>query len=126
MPRQIQPDLLLWPPLFFKNCEQSMGVRVKDTQRLMKMAKATVAPKLLKNFPTRPPMNTTGRKMTKSDMVVAITARAISLVAEEAAVRASTLSSSMCRKMFSLITTASSITMPMANIRPNMVMLLSV
>ncbi len=103
-----------------------MGVSVNETQRLMKMAKATVAPKLLKNLPTRPPMNTTGMKITNSDKVVAVTARAISLVAEEAALRASTLSSSMWRKMFSLITTASSITMPMARIKPSMVMLLSV
>ena len=39
---------------------------------------------------------------------------------------ASMPSSSMCRKMFSWTTTASSITMPMARIRPSIVMLLSV
>jgi len=74
---------------------------VNEMHRLMKMAKATVAPKLLKNRPTRPPMKTTGRKITNSDMVVAITARKISLVAVEAASRAGRPYSSMCRKMFS-------------------------
>lgn len=103
-----------------------MGVMVNETHRLIKMANATVAPKLLKNSPTRPLMNTTGRKITNSDMVVAITARAISRVAVEAASRAGRPYSSMCRKMFSWITTASSITMPMARISPSMVMLFSV
>ena len=103
-----------------------MGVMVNETNQLIRMAKATVAPKLLKNRPTRPPMNTTGRKITSSDSVVADTARAISRVAVDAASRADQPCSSMCRKMFSLITTASSITMPMARIRPSIVMLFSV
>ena len=58
--------------------------------------------------------------------VVAETARAISRVAEAAAFIGGRPFSSMWRKMFSLITTASSMTMPMARIRANIVMLLSV
>ena len=103
-----------------------MGVMVNDTHQLMKIANATVPPKLLKNLPIRPPMNTTGRKITNSDRVVAVTARAISRVPEAAASLAGRPYSSMWRKMFSLITTASSITMPIARIRPSIVMLFSV
>ena len=99
---------------------------VKDTNQLIAIAKATVAPKLLKNRPIRPPMNTIGMKITSSESVVADTASAISRVADEAASRAETPCSSMWRKMFSLITTASSITIPIARISPSIVMLLSV
>ena len=119
---------MLCPRSFFsfRNREQSIGVSVNETNQLIRIEKATVAPKLLKNRPMRPPMNTTGMKITSSDRVVADTASAISLVADEAASRAETPSSSMCRKMFSLITTASSITMPIARISASIVMLLSV
>ena len=103
-----------------------MGVSVNETHQLMKIANATVAPKLLKNLPIRPPMNTTGRKITKSDIVVAVTARAISRVPLAAASRAGRPYSSMWRKMFSLMTTASSITMPIARTRASIVMLSSV
>ncbi len=103
-----------------------MGVSVNDTNRLITMAKATVRPKLLKKRPTMPPMKATGRKITTSERLVAMTARAISLVPLRAAAMASSPCSSMCRKMFSCTTTASSITMPMARIRASMVMLLSV
>ncbi len=106
--------------------EQSIGVSVNETHQLMKMAKATVPPKLLKNLPIRPPMNTTGRKITNSDIVVAVTARAISRVPWAAASRAGRPCSSMWRKTFSLITTASSITMPIASTKASMVMLSSV
>jgi hypothetical protein len=49
------------------------------------IATATVSPKLWKKRPTRPAMNATGRKMMTSDSVVAMTARAISAVASDAA-----------------------------------------
>ena len=103
-----------------------MGVIVNEMNQLMAMANATVPPKLLKNRPTIPPMKITGMKITSSESVVADTASAISLVAAPAASRAVELCSSMCRKMFSLITTASSITIPIARISPSIVMLFSV
>ena len=71
-------------------------------------------------------MKAIGRKITISDRLVASTASAISRVPFRAASIPSMPSSSMCRKMFSCTTTASSITMPMARIRPSIVMLLSV
>ena len=83
-------------------------------------------PKLWKKRPTRPAMKATGRKMTTSDSVVAMTARLISLVAPAAARIGDSPFSSMWRKMFSSTTTASSMTMPMASTSPSMVMLLSV
>lgn len=105
---------------------QSMGVSVNEVNKLMPTANATVMPKLLKKRPIMPPMKATGRKITTSDKLVAITARAISFVPWRAALTASRPSSSMRRKMFSCTTTASSMTMPMARINPSMVMLLSV
>ena len=44
------------------------------------MAKVAVSPKEFQNLPTSPPMKATGRKMTTRESVVAVTARAISLV----------------------------------------------
>ena len=49
------------------------------------MANAIVRPKLWKNRPTCPSMKATGRKMTTSDSVVAMTASAISAVPPDAA-----------------------------------------
>src|SRR4029079_1297870 len=65
-----------------RNLAQSMGVIVNEMNMLIKIENATTKPKLEKNRPTRPPMNTIGKKMTNSDSVVATTANAISLVAE--------------------------------------------
>ena len=90
------------------------------------IATATVSPKLWKKRPTRPAMNATGRKMMTSESVVAMTARAISAVASEAARRGGVPSSSTWRKMFSSTTTASSITMPTASTRASIVTLFSV
>ncbi len=109
-----------------RNRLQSIGVSVNETNRLIATAKATVRPKLEKNRPTMPPMKAIGRKMTISERLVARTARAISFVPTRAAVMASMPSSSMCRKMFSWTTTASSMTMPMARISPSIVMLFRV
>jgi hypothetical protein len=102
-----------------------MGVIVNETNMLMRIAKPTVKPNELKNRPMRPCMKATGIKITSSDTVVATTAEAISEVAERAASIAERPNSSMCRKMFSCTTTASSITMPMARIKPSIVMLFS-
>ena len=99
---------------------------MNETKRLITTAKATVRPKLEKNRPTIPPMKAIGTKMTTSDRLVASTARAISRVPCRAADMPSIPSSSMCRKMFSWTTTASSITMPIARISPSIVILLSV
>ena len=62
-----------------------------------------------------PPMKATGRKTAMSDSVVATTARPISFVAATAAIIGASRLSSMCRKMFSRTTMASSITMPTAS-----------
>ena len=70
-------------------------------------------------------MKASGRKMTTSDSVVAITARAISRVPMMAAVMPSSPRSSMVRWTFSSTTIASSITMPTAKTRPSMVKLFS-
>src|SRR3954453_24017463 len=109
-----------------RNREQSIGVSVKLTIMLIRMATAVVTPKLKKNRPTRPLMNAIGRKMTTSENVVARTARAISFVARKAASQAVYPFSSIHRKMFSWTTTASSMTMPTASTRASMVMLLIV
>ncbi len=57
-------------------------------------------------------MNETGRKMTTSDSVVAMTARPMSAVALRAASIGCIFFSSMKRKMFSSTTMASSMTTP--------------
>ncbi len=80
----------------------------------------------MKNRPTIPPMKAIGTKMTISERLVASTGSAISRVPTRDASMPSIPSSSMCRKMFSWTTTASSMTMPIARISPSIVMLLSV
>ena len=80
----------------------------------MATAKAIVSANDLKNWPTMPVMKPTGRKTARIVKVVAITARPISAVPRRAAVIASS-PCSMCRKMFSRTTTASSIRMPMTS-----------
>ena len=79
------------------------------------IATAAVTPKLWKKRPTLPSMNATGRKITTSDSVVAMTASAISRVPRDAACTGVSPFSSMWRKMFSSTTTASSMTMPTAS-----------
>ena len=71
-------------------------------------------------------MNATGRKITTSESVVAMTARPISRVALAAASRGVMPRSSTKRKMFSSTTMASSITMPVASDSASIVMLFSV
>ncbi len=68
----------------------------------------------------------TGRKTAMSERVVAMTARPISFVAATAAIIGVSFFSSMCRKMFSRTTIASSITIPTASARASSVMVLSV
>ena len=74
----------------------------------------------------RPFMKASGRKMTTSESVVAMTASAISRVAKLAARFPSQPFSSIVRWMFSSTTMASSITMPTAKTRPSMVKLFNV
>jgi hypothetical protein len=69
----------------FSHFDASIGVRVKLTNSEMAMAKAMVRPKLFRKRPTMPPMKATGRNTARSEMVVASTARPISLVASMAA-----------------------------------------
>ena len=71
-------------------------------------------------------MNDTGTKMTTSDSVVAMTARAMSAVAARAASNGRIFFSSTKRKMFSRTTMASSMTMPTISTSASMVTLLSV
>src|SRR5262245_35438339 len=97
---------------------------VNEMNMLISTENPTTHPTHDKNRPTCPPMNAIGPKMTTSDNVVATTASAISCVALNAASHALSPFSSMCRKMFSCTTTASSTTMPTARIRPIMVKLL--
>ena len=99
---------------------------MNETSSETAIANATVTPKLRKKRPMMPAMNATGRKMTISDRVVAMTASEISRVAVPAADIGVSPRSSTWRKMFSSITTASSITMPTASTRPSIVMLFKV
>src|SRR5262245_21068891 len=62
-----------------------IGVSVKLTSSETAIAKAMVRATLLKNLPAMLGINATGRKITISERVVAITARPISLVAAIAA-----------------------------------------
>ena len=66
-----------------------------------------------------------GTKIITSESVVAITAKAISLVPSMAAKNGGLCNSSICRKMFSSTTMASSMTIPTASVRASRVMLLS-
>jgi hypothetical protein len=103
-----------------------MGVRVNATSSDTMIANVAVRPKEFQNFPTRPPMKATGRKITTSEIVVAVTAREISLVPEMAASKGVCPSSSVCRKMFSRTMMASSITIPVDSESPSIVRLFSV
>jgi hypothetical protein len=71
-------------------------------------------------------MNATGRKITTSETVVAVTASEISFVPVMAASKGGRRSSSVCRKMFSSTMMASSMTMPVESDSPSMVKLLRV
>src|SRR5207244_8529394 len=115
----------VWPASHGRSSmEQSAGVSVKDTNMENKIAAADTTPKLNRYCPIVPVMNTTGRKITTSESVVAITARPISLVAFPAASRGDTPFSSTYRKIFSSTTMASSMTIPVASESASNVMLL--
>src|ERR1035438_9575512 len=77
--------------------EQSMGVRVNETSRETAMAKAEVKPKELMKRPTMPPLKPTGEKTASRVLVVAMTARPISLVPRSAASNGGMFFSSMKR-----------------------------
>ena len=67
--------------------DASIGVSVKETIRLMAIAAAEVNPNDDMNRPMIPPRKPTGRNTASSDIVVAMTARPISLVPSTAARR---------------------------------------
>ena len=94
--------------------DDSIGSSVKATSSDIATAKAMVSANCLKNWPTMPVMNPTGRNTARIVKVVAITARPISAVPSRAACIGS-LPISMWRKMFSRTTTASSMRMPMTS-----------
>ena len=76
--------------------EDSIGSSVKAMSSDIATAKAMVRANDLKNWPTMPVMNPTGRNTARMVKVVAITARPISDVPTRAAVTGSA-PSSMCR-----------------------------
>jgi hypothetical protein len=90
------------------------------------MATAAVIPNWYKNLPEIDDMKETGRKITTSENVVAITASPISAVASFAARIAVIFFSSTNRKMFSRTTIASSITTPTIKTNASIVTLFSV
>src|SRR6476659_2442359 len=85
------------------------------------MATAAVIPNWYKNRPEMEDMNDTGRKITTSENVVAMTARPMSAVASFAARIAVMRFSSTKRKIFSSTTIASSITTPTISTNASMV-----
>ena len=68
---------------------ESMGVRVKEMRSEISTAAATVRPNCLRKRPTMPPVVAIGPNTATRVKVVAVTARPISAVAREAAVRRS-------------------------------------
>ena len=99
-----------------------MKLTKSDTAMLMLM----VMPKLARNRPGMPATKAIGRKTAMSERVVASTAGPISRVPAIAASFGSRPSSSMCLKMFSSTTMASSMTMPTASASASRVMLFRV
>ena len=71
-----------------------------------------------------PGKNATGTNTAISTSAVAMTAPSTSRIASDAACRADTLYSWMCRSMFSITTIASSTTMPVARMMPKSVSVL--
>ena len=93
--------------------------------RLTSTELATVNANGRNHSPGMPGMNATGMKTAMIENVVAATARPISFVPSEAAVRRS-LPISICRTMFSRTTIASSISTPTASDKASSVMKFSV
>ena len=85
---------------------------MKETSNETSTATAAVIPNWNRNRPDTEDMNDTGRKITTSENVVAMTARPMSAVASFAARMAVMRFSSTNRKMFSRTTIASSMTTP--------------
>ena len=102
-----------------------MGSSVKLMNRLTSTDATTVTPKGRNHSPDTPGMKATGTNTATIENVVAATARPISAVPLRAAVMRSA-PRSMWRTMFSRTTMASSISTPMARLRPSRLMKLSV
>ena len=90
------------------------------------MEKTTTSANCVNICPVWPLISKIGRKTTITVMVEATTALVISLAPETAPSVADCLSRSMCRKIFSNTTTASSTIRPVASARPESEMVLSV
>ena len=103
---------------------QSIGVSVSATKPEMMTDPATAMPNSLKRRPVEPFRNASGVKTATSAMVVATTAKPISLLASSAACSGGLPNSSWCRYAFSSTMIASSTTMPMARVRASSVKLL--
>jgi hypothetical protein len=99
-------------------------VSVSATNPEITTAPATAIPNSLNSRPVFPCRKASGVNTATREMVVAITAKAISRVPWMAAVSASSCSSSWWRNAFSRTMMASSTTMPMARVRASSVRLL--
>ncbi len=98
-----------------------MGVSVSDTNSETSTPKVTTTAKERKNWPMMPERKITGAKMETSESVAAMTAKTTSLLPLTAADTGSSSISSLCLKMFSSTTMASSTTTPISSSRASMV-----
>ncbi len=103
----------------FKNTFKT-GVIVSDTNAEIKTAHATTIPNSRNKLPTKPCKKITGRNTTASVIEVDNTAKKISLLPSNAALRIGKPPSNF-RKMFSVTTIPSSTTKPVASTIPNKV-----
>jgi hypothetical protein len=95
----------------FRNRLHAIGVRVSETRPDTSTAAVMTTANSCRRRPTTPPMNSTGMKTAASESVIDRIVKPISLAPISAA-STRPLPSSMCRTMFSSITTASSTTKP--------------
>jgi len=98
--------------------EHSIGVSVSDTNIDARMATVTTTANSLKMRPMTPPIRSTGMNTATSEIEMEMMVKPISRAPFSAASKAPSPSSSMCRKMFSSMTMASSTTSPTASVRP--------
>ncbi len=97
------------------------GLRVKALIEEKTVATEMVMAKGRYNRPVIPGMTMVGTKTASSTRVVATTGPVISIMDLAVASLASSPSVSMIRRVFSTTTMASSTTMPITRMRPNMV-----
>ena len=92
-----------------------MGVVVSETTIDTKMADDNTTPNSRKNRPTMPPISNTGMNTAIRERLMDTTVKPISRAPKIEACRAD-LPRSMCRRMFSSTTMASSTTKPVATV----------